>query len=91
MDRHQITVIVDLINARFDQKRTPMEVFGDVKERYPDISVRIFWMILATMIEELRLDIEEDKANLAGVAGILFTREKAAVPNAKTRPLQGPA
>ena len=70
MDRHQIPAIVDLINKQFDQKRTPIEVYDDVKERYPDISVKIFWMILATMMEELRLDIEEDKAYLGTVVSI---------------------
>ena len=89
MDRHQITAIVDLINQRLDQKRTPMEVFGDVVERYPGISVRIFWMILATMMEELRLDIEEDKAYLGGAAGILIAPQYFAVPDA--RPLHGGA
>ena len=76
MDRYQINAIVDLINEGLDQKRTPMEVFGDVKERFPDISVGIFWMILETMMEELRLDIEEDKAYLGGAASILFARER---------------
>lgn len=70
MDRHQIPAIVDFINKEFDQKRTPIEVFDNVKERHPEISVKIFWMILATMIEELRLDIEEDKAYLGAVVSI---------------------
>ncbi len=70
MDRRQIPAIVDFINKEFDQKRTAIQVHDDVKERYPDISVKIFWMILATMMEELRLDIEEDKAFLGSVVSI---------------------
>ncbi len=70
MDRRQIPAIVDFINKEFEQKRTPIEVYDDVQKGYPDISVKIFWMILATMIEELRLDIEEDKAYLGAAVSI---------------------
>ena len=76
MDSNKTTSIVDLINEGFDQTRTPMEVFGDVTARYPDVSVAEFCMVLATRMEELRLDIEEDKALLGAAASILFAPEK---------------